>query len=71
MSVVQTSLKLTNYTFTALAVMSSLVTLWMWVQAIQWWGDTYAFATALTWTFVTLVLFSFVAGIEKLQTRGE
>lgn len=71
MTFAQTSLKITNYTVTALAVIAMIVALWTWLEAIVVWGDAYAFAEALTMTVVTLILFGVASGVEWLQKRGD
>ena len=71
MTLVRSTFKITNYTLVALGVLFALITLWMWLQAILWWGDTYAFAEALTWTFLTLVVFAANAGVEYVRNRGD
>lgn len=71
MGVVQAILKVANYAFTAVALLSGLAALWFWYEAIKWWGSPGAMATALTWTVVTVVLFACVIGIEYLQNKGE
>lgn len=65
------TIKVANYTFTAVAILAALVALWSWVQAIMWWGSAGAMAQALTWTAVTVLLFGFVTAIEWLQNTGE
>ena len=71
MTLVRSTFKITNYATLALGVLFALITLWMWLQAILWWGDTYAFAGALTWTFLTLVVFAANAGVEYVRNRGD
>ena len=71
MTLVRHTFKITNYTLVALGVLFALITLWMWLQVILWWGDTYAFAEALTWTFLTLVVFGANAGVEYVRNRGD
>ena len=71
MTLVRHTFKITNYTLVGLGVLFALITLWMWLQAILWWGDTYAFAEALTWTFLTLVVFVANAGVEYVRNRGD
>ena len=71
MTLVRHTFKITNYTLVALGVLFALITLWMWLQAILWWGDTYAFAEAFTWTFLTLVVFVANAGVEYVRNRGD
>ena len=71
MILVRHTFKIINYTLVALGVLFALITLWMWLQAILWWGDTYAFADALTFTVVTVVIFALGAGVQWLQNRGE
>ena len=71
MTLVRHTFKITNYTLVALGVLFALITLWMWLQVILWWGDTYAFAEALTWTFLTLVVFVANAGVEYVRNRGD
>jgi len=71
MKLVRHTFKITNYTLVALGVLFALITLWMWVQALLWWGDAGAFAEALTWTFLTLVVFAANAGVEWVANRGE
>ena len=71
MTLVRHTFKITNYTLVGLGVLFALITLWMWLQVILWWGDTYAFAEALTWTFLTLVVFVANAGVEYVRNRGD
>ena len=71
MTLVRHTFKITNYTLVALGVMFALITLWMWLQAILWWGDTHAFAEVLTWTFFTLVVFAANTGVEYVRNRGD
>lgn len=66
-----TSLKVANGFFTVLALLLALYALSKWASAILVWGDSWAFAQALTWTVVTIVAFLPVFGIEWLQNRGE
>lgn len=70
MPALRTTLKLTNLTFTALAVIAAIATLFLWLNAIVW-GGTYAYAEALTGTVFTVVLFGIVIGVEKAQEWGE
>lgn len=65
------TIKVANYTFTAVAILAALVALWLWVQAIMWWGSPGAMAQALTWTVVALVLLSSTAIMGYLNSRGE
>ena len=71
MTLVRSTFKITNYATLTLGVLFALITLWMWLQAILWWGDTYALAEALTWTFLTLVVFAANAGVEYVRNRGD
>jgi len=71
MKLVRHTFKITNYALVALGVLFALITLWMWVQALLWWGDAGSFAEALTWTFLTLVVFAANAGVEWVANRGE
>ena len=71
MTLVRSTFKITNYVTLALGVLFALITLWMWLQALLWWGDAGAFAEALTWTFLTLVVFAANAGVEYVRNRGD
>ena len=65
------TLKIADYTLTLLGVLSAVVALYMWAQAVLVWGDAYAYAEALTFTVVTVVIFGLGAGVQWLQNRGE
>ena len=71
MTLVRSTFKITNYATLALGGLFALITLWMWLQAILWWGDTYACAEALTWTILTLVVFAANASVEYVRNRGD
>jgi hypothetical protein len=71
MYVVNGVLKWTDRVFTALGILAALGTLYLWYEAIRWWGEAGAMASALTWTVVTIVLFGTSMLLEYLRTRGE
>ena len=71
MILVRHTFKIINYTLVALGVLFALITLYMWAQAVLVWGDAYAYADALTFTLVTVVIFALGAGVQWLQNRGE
>lgn len=70
MMFVRHTLKIANYALTGLGVLFALITLYMWGQAFLVWGDSYAFAEALSFTVITLVVFALGAGVDYLQNRG-
>ena len=71
MMLIRHTLKIADYSLKALGVLFALIALYMWGQAILVWGDSYAYAEALTFTVVTLFLFGLGAGVEWLRNRGE
>ena len=71
MMLIRHTLKIADYTLTTLGVLFALIALYMWGQAILVWGDAYAYAEALTFTVVTLVMFGLGMGVEWLRNRGE
>lgn len=62
-------LQATEYALTVAGVLVALVTLGMWANALLAWGDAHAFADGLFWTFVTLVVFSASAGVDRLESK--
>jgi len=70
MTFAQTSLRVTNLTLTAIAVLAAASTLWLWLEALVY-GGTYAFAEALTATVLTLLCFALLHGVEWVQNRRE
>ena len=71
MMLVRHTLKIADYTLTALCVLFAIIALYMWGQAVLVWGDAYAYAEALTFTVVTLVMFGLGMGVEWLRNRGD
>lgn len=71
MPATSTALDTGNKVFTGLAILVALVALYQWAQFLLVWGDSWAMAQALTWTFLTLVLFTPVLAIEYVQNRGD
>ena len=71
MMLVRHTLKIADYTLTALGVLFAIIALYMWGQAVLVWGDAYAYAEALTFTVVTLVMFGLGMGVEWLRNRGD
>jgi len=66
-----TSLKVANGFFTIIGLLVALYTLSKWASFLLVWGDSWAFAQALTWTVVTVVAFVPVMAIEYFQNRTE
>jgi len=66
-----TALKVANGFFTIIALLVALYALSKWASAILVWGDSWAYAQALTWTVVTLVAFLPTFGLSYLENRGE
>ena len=71
MMLVRHTLKIADYTLTSLGVLFDIIALYMWGQAVLVWGDAYAYAEALTFTVVTLVMFGLGMGVEWLRNRGD
>jgi len=71
MTVATRAARYVNYSLTGIMLLSVIVTLFQWLQAFMWWGDAMAFASALTWTFITVVLSVAIMGVEWLQDRSE
>ena len=71
MTLVRYTFKITNYATIALSLLFALITLWMWLQAVLWWGDAGVFAEAMAWTVLTLVVFAVNSGVEYVRNRGD
>lgn len=71
MTVTTRALRYVNYSLTGLLLIAALATLFLWLQALLAWGDAMAFASALTWTVVTVALSVVIMGVEHLQNGGE
>jgi len=71
MTVYSRTLRYTDWGLTAVAGIMSIGTLYLWLQALYWWGDAGAFASAAAWTVVTLLMWGVVAVVEWLRNRGE
>lgn len=71
MSVVARTTRYANYTLTALVVLSGLASLYLWVEAIMWWGDAMAFASAMTWSVVTVALVGLSTVVGVVGAGGD
>jgi hypothetical protein len=58
MSVIQSSLKVADYTLTGVGAILLLVMLALWGRAALVWGDAQAYAMALAITMLTILTFS-------------
>lgn len=65
----ETLLKVSNYTFSGIAILFALVALYKWAEYLLVWKDSYAMAEGFTWTILTLGAFGIVFLIEYLQNR--
>jgi len=63
--------KVANGFFTIIGLLVGLYTLSKWASFLLVWGDSWAFAQALTWTVVTVFAFVPVMAIEYFQNRTE
>lgn len=71
MMFVRHTLKIADYALTALAVVFGLITLWMWAEAVMYWGDAYVLAEAFAFSVITMTTVAVGAGVEYLRNRGE
>lgn len=71
MMFVRYPLQIADYAVKFLAVVFALLTLWAWYDAVFVWGDSYAYAEALTWTALTAVVLLVGWGVNYLRNRGE
>ena len=71
MTLVRSTFKITNYATLTLGVLFALITLWMWLQAVLWWGDAGALAEAMAWTVLSLIVFAVNSGVEYVRNRGD
>lgn len=71
MSTANSTLRVSHKFFTVIALLVALVAAYQWASYALMWSDQWAFAEALTWTFLTVVAFAPVFGVEHLQNRGD
>lgn len=71
MSTANATLRVSHKFFTVIALLVALVALYQWATYALVWSDSWAFAQALTWSFLTVVAFVPVLGLERLQNRGD
>jgi hypothetical protein len=67
MPVTSQSLHYVDLGLSALSVLTGLGALYLWVQAVQW-ATPSAFATAATWTLVTVFVFALDVAVERVQS---
>lgn len=70
MTLVSKSLHVGNIAFTVVAFAFTGLSLFAWLR-VALGADATAMGSALVWTFVTLLVWAFVMGIERAQNRGE
>lgn len=71
MTVYDRTVRYVDWGLTAVAGIMSIGTLYLWLEAMFWWGDVGAFASAAAWTTLTLVMWGVVMVVEWLRQRGE
>jgi len=65
MAYAQTLAGYTHKGLVAVALLLSVVALWMWVRYLFVWTDAYSMARALTWTVVSLGAHGVAALVER------
>jgi len=71
MTVFNRTLRYADWGVTAVAGLMTIGTLYLWGQALMWWGSAGAFASAAAWSVPTVLMWGIVMAVEWLRNRGE